>query len=210
MATPERTRTLGRSVRELFETLLLAACIYLGVQLIVPPYAVDGASMDPTLAHGERLLVNRSVYAHFDTNFLWRLLPWVESSGTNVVYPFDQPGRGDIVVFDPPVPSDQPYIKRVIGVAGDTLRFADGYVVVNNQRLREPYQVTAETYCAGAEHCELVVPEGTVYVLGDNRTNSADSRIFGPVRLEAIVGKAWLANWPLDRFGLVPTVSYEP
>ena len=210
MTAPERTRTLGRSVRELFETLLLAACIYLGVQLVVPPYAVDGASMDPTLTHGERLLVNRSVYAHFDTNALWRLLPWVESTGANVVYPFDQPSRGDIVVFDPPVPSDQPYIKRVIGVAGDKLRFADGYVVVNNQRLREPYQMKAETYCAGAEHCDLVVPAGTVYVLGDNRTNSADSRLFGPVRLEAIVGKAWLANWPLDRFGLVPAVSYEP
>lgn len=210
MATPERTRTMSRTVRELFETLLLAALIYLGVQLIVPPYAVDGASMDPTLTNGERLLVNRSVYAHFDTNALGRLLPWVESSGANVVYPFDQPRRGDIVVFDPPVASGQPYIKRVIGVAGDELRFTGGYVIVNNQRLHEPYQTAAETFCAGAEYCELVVPVGTVYVLGDNRTNSADSRIFGPVRLEAIVGKAWLANWPLDRFGLVPTVDYQP
>lgn len=210
MATPERPRTMGRTVRELFETLFLAACIYLGVQLIVPPYAVDGASMNPTLTNGERLLVNRSVYAHFDTNALGRLFPWVDSTGANVVYPFDQPRRGDIVVFEPPVPSDQPYIKRVIGVAGDELRFADGYVVVNNQRLPEPYQPAAETFCSGAEHCDLVVPDGTVYVLGDNRTNSADSRIFGPVRLEAIVGKAWLANWPLDRFGLMPTVNYEP
>ncbi len=210
MTSPERGRTLGQTVREVFETLLLAGCIYLGVQLVVPPYAVDGASMDPTLTNGERLLVNRSVYAHFDTNVLWRLIPGVETIGENVVYPFDRPQRGDIVVFNPPVSSDRPYIKRVIGLPGDEIRFADGYVVVNDQRLNEPYQASAETFCTGADHCRLVVPEGTVFVLGDNRTNSADSRYFGPVSQEAIVGKAWLANWPLDQFGLIPGVAYEP
>jgi signal peptidase I len=197
-------------VREVIETVLLAACIYLGVQLIVPPYAVDGASMTPTLADGERLLVNRPVYAHFDTNALWGLIPGVEPSGENIVYPFDRPHRGDIVVFDPPVPSDEPYIKRVIGLPGDEISFADGYVLVNNERLFEPYQARAETFCTGTEHCRVTVPEGTVYVLGDNRTNSADSRFFGPISVDAIVGKAWLANWPLDRFGLIPGVAYEP
>jgi signal peptidase I len=210
MPAPERSRTLGRTVRELIETLLLAACIYLGIQLIVPPYAVDGASMNPTLANGERLLVNRSAYAHFDANALWRLIPGVERTGADMVYPFDRPRRGDIVVFHPPVVSDRPYIKRVIGLAGDKIRFEDGFVYVNGERLNEPYQATPETFCTGEAHCRLVVPESAVYVLGDNRTNSADSRFFGPVSLDAIVGKAWLANWPLDQFGIIPAVTYEP
>ncbi len=210
MKTAARPRTVGRTVREVVETLLLAAGIYLGVQLIIPPYAVDGASMNPTLINGERLLVNRPVYAHFDSNALVGLIPGVDPSGQNIVYPFDRPRRGDIVVFTPPVPSDRPYIKRIIGLAGDEIRFEDGYVIVNDERLREPYQARPETSCTGLEHCRLVVPEGAAYVLGDNRTNSADSRFFGPIRIEAIIGKAWLANWPLDQFGLIPGVSYEP
>ncbi|MDQ3693730.1 MAG: signal peptidase I [Chloroflexota bacterium] len=210
MSGGERTRTLGQTVRELVETLLLAAGVYLGVQFIVPPYAVDGASMNPALANGERLLVNRTAYAHVDVNALWSLIPGIEQSEPHVVYPFSRPMRGDIVVFSPPVTSDQPYIKRVIGLAGDSIRFAGGYVYVNDERLDEPYQALPETFCVDAVHCRLVVPENAVYVLGDNRTNSADSRYFGVVSFDAIVGKAWLANWPLDQFGLIPSVAYEP
>lgn len=210
MTNSDRPRTLGRTVREVVETLLLAACIYLGVQLVVPPYAVDGASMYPTLTDGERLLVNRPVYAHFDRDALWGLIPGFKPSGEQSVYPFDRPRRGDIVVFQPPVPSDRPYIKRVIGLPGDEIQFADGYVMVNGERLHEPYQAEPETFCTGEEHCALVVPAGAVYVLGDNRTNSADSRFFGPISIDAIVGKAWFANWPLDQFGVIPSVAYEP
>lgn len=208
MRTGERPRTIGRTIRTLLETVALTACIYLVVQLLVPPYAVDGASMDPALSNGERLLVNRSAYAHFDTNAIWGWIPGIDPTGSNVVYPFSQPVRGDIIVFDPPVPSDQPYIKRVIGLPGDEISFEDGYVLLNGERLSEPYQDLAETYCTGVQYCRMVVPPGTVFVLGDNRTNSADSRFFGPVSLDAIVGKAWLANWPLDHFGFIPEVDY--
>ena len=209
MSRTDRPRTIGRTIRTLVETVVLTACIYLVVQIIVPPYAVDGASMDPTLTHGERLLVNRSAYAHFDTNAIWDLVPGIDPAGPNVVYPFSQPVRGDIIVFDPPVPSNQPYIKRVIGLAGDEIAFADGRVLVNGEPLSEPYQAEAQTFCSGVEFCRMVVPEGTVYVLGDNRTKSADSRYFGSVSLDAIVGKAWLANWPLDHFGFIPSVDYD-
>ncbi len=208
MRTEERPRTFGRAIRTVLETIVLTACIYLVVQVLVPPYAVDGASMDPSLTNGERLLVNRSAYVHFDTNAIWDLIPGVDPSGANVVYPFSQPVRGDIIVFDPPVPSDQPYIKRVIGLPGDEIGFENGYVLLNGERLDEPYQPVAETFCTGIQNCGMVVPAGTVFVLGDNRTNSADSRFFGPVSLDAIVGKAWLANWPLDHFGFIPAVDY--
>lgn len=208
MTIEERPRTFGRAIRTVLETVALSACIYLVVQLLVPPYAVDGASMDPTLMNGERLLVNRSAYAHVDTNAILDLIPGVDPAGPNVVYPFSQPVRGDIIVFDPPVASDEPYIKRVIGLPGDVIGFEDGYVLLNGSRLTEPYQAEAETFCTGASYCQVVVPRGTVYVLGDNRTNSADSRFFGPVSLDAVVGKAWLANWPLDHFGFIPAVDY--
>jgi signal peptidase I len=199
---------LSRGARELAETLLLALVIYLGVQTLVPPYAVEGRSMDPTLQDGERLLVNRSVYAHFDANKLWNLLPGEDRAEPAVVYPFHPPERGDIVVFQPPVASDRPYIKRVIGLPGDRVSVAEGRVWINGEPLTEPYLEGARTACDG-RHCDVTVSEGEVYLLGDNRRNSSDSRVFGPVSLDDIVGKAWLANWPPEAFGFIPHVDYD-
>jgi len=207
--SPGRTR-IGRGVRELTETLLLALVIYLGVQTLIPPYAVEGRSMDPTLQDGERLLVNRSVYAHFDANKLLNLLPGEDRADSAVVYPFHPPERGDIVVFYPPVASDRPYIKRVIGLPGDRVAIAEGQVWINGEPLAEPYLDGARTVCP-SRACDLTVPDGEVYLLGDNRNNSSDSRVFGPVSMDEIVGKAWLANWPPEAFGFIPHVDYaEP
>jgi signal peptidase I len=207
-ARPKRRPAL-RSLREAAETILMAAAIYLGVQLLVPPYAVDGASMAPNLSDGERLLVNRSVYAHFDANRLLNLLPGVDRDGKSVVYPFHAPERGEIVVFHPPGVDGRPYIKRVIGVPGDEVAFAEGTVLVNGRPLPESYIDGQVTFCPGGDTCRLSVPDGTVYVLGDNRRNSTDSRVFGPVPYDAIVGKAWLANWPLDDIGFIPDAEYD-
>jgi signal peptidase I len=201
-------RTLRRTAREAIETFLLAAVIYLGVQAVVPPYAVDGASMDPSLRDGERLLVNRSVYAHFDANRLWNLVPGIDRVGEAIVYPFHAPERGEIVVFDPPHRRGEPYIKRVIGVPGDRIAFADGAVLVDGRPLPEEYIEGEVTFCVGDPHCALTVPEGTVYVLGDNRLNSSDSRVFGPVPTEAVIGKAWIANWPIDEIGFIAEPDY--
>ncbi len=203
-----KRRSLAASAREAAQTLLLAALIYLGVQALVPPYAVEGRSMAPNLRDGERLLVSRSVYAHFDANKLWNLLPGVDRTGQSIVYPFHPPERGEIVVFHPPGEAGKPYIKRVIGLAGDEIAFDRGRVVVNGEPLPEPYIDGAITACKGGSNCRLTVPEDTVYLLGDNRRNSTDSRVFGPVPVDAIIGKAWLANWPLDEFGFIPGVEY--
>ena len=198
-----------RTIREAVETILLAAAIYLVVQLLIPPYAVEGASMSPNLSGGERLLVNRSVYAHFDANKLWNLLPGVERSGESVVYPFHAPERGEIVVFHPPDINGKSYIKRVIGLPSDRIAFEDGAVFVNGRPLPESYIDGDVTFCAGGDYCRLTVPEGTVYVLGDNRRNSSDSRVFGPIPYGTIVGKAWIANWPLHDIGFIPEAEYE-
>lgn len=202
-------RPVRRRLREAAEAVVLAGLLYLVVQVVVPPYAVDGASMSPSLSDGERLLVNRPVYAHFDANRLWNLLPGVDRDDEANVYPFHGPERGDIVVFHPPVGRGDPYIKRVVGLSGEEIAFAGGRLYVDGTPLPETYIDAPMTYCANGPHCRLTVPPGTVYVLGDNRRNSSDSRVFGPVSTDAIVGKAWIANWPPSDIGFIPDAAYE-
>ncbi|MGH2615027.1 MAG: signal peptidase I [Thermomicrobiales bacterium] len=187
----------GRAVREIVETLLLAALIFFLVRLVVLNFRVDGESMLPNLDDGQMLLVNRNAYQSLEI-------------GGGEYYPFDPPERGDIVVFDPPRGSDKPYIKRIIGLPGDEVTFDNGHVFINGVMLDEDY-IDDRTRCnaSRSDACDVVVPEGSVYVLGDHRSNSSDSRAFGVVPVENIVGKAWLSYWPVDDIGLVPHESYD-
>ena len=194
--------------RELLKVALLSLAVLLGVRTFLQPYAVEGSSMNPGLQDGERLFVSRAVYLHLDTTRLLNLLPGVERRGSNVVFPFDAPERGDVVVFDAPTPSDEPYIKRVIGLPGETVRIRDGEVLVDGVPLAEPYLASlspAPTDCTG-RWCEVTVPANSVYVLGDNRLpfQSVDSRAFGPIGYERIIGRALFSTWPLDTLGPIP------
>lgn len=199
-----------RGVSELTRTFLLAAIVFLGARTVVLPYEVEGASMTPNLHNSERVLVNRTVYFHFDLNSVLNVIPGVDRQGGDDFYPFHAPERGDIVVLHPPLNSNQPYIKRVIGLAGESISFRNGYVYVNDERLDEPYLNGPITRCTGNPYCSIdSIPDGYVYVLGDNRDNSSDSRAFGPVKIDDIVGKAWFTNWPLTDIGLVPHYDYQ-
>lgn len=193
---PSSRSQAGRAVREIVETLLLAALIFFLVRLVVLNFRVDGESMLPNLDNGQMLLVNRNAYQYFDF-------------GGEQYYPFDPPQRGDVIVFDPPTGSDKPYIKRVIGLPGEEVTFGDGQVFIDGELLDEDY-IDERTRCnAGrSDSCDVVVPDGYVYVLGDHRTNSSDSRAFGAVPVENIVGKAWLSYWPADDIGFVPHETY--
>lgn len=207
-SSPTGARKGPRVAREIVETLLLALVIFVGVRLVVLNFRVDGSSMVPNLHNQEMLLVNRNVYFHFDLNELRNLLPGEDRDSEDIVYPFHPPERGDIVVFNPPTPvnNDKPYIKRVIGLPGETITFRDGGVFVDGQRLVEPYLDDDSTDCG---RCQAeTVDEGEVYVLGDNRDNSQDSRMFGAVDVDSIIGKAWLTYWPMDELGLVPHYDY--
>lgn len=200
----------GRLLREVVETVLLAVVLYVGIRTVVLPYEVEGASMTPNLQNHERVLVNRLAYAGFDADVLWDLIPGVDDAEHDPVRPFGGPERGDVVVLDPPtdVPSDKPYIKRVIGLPGETVAFDDGYVAIDGVRLDESYIDGPITTCDG-DHCEVgTIPEGYVFVLGDNRAHSADSRSFGLVAIDRIAGKAFFANWPLDLIGPIPHGDY--
>ena len=151
-------------------------------------------------------------YVGVDLNQLRNLLPGPDTAASDVVHPFGMPERGDVVVLDPPTgaPSDEPYIKRVIGLPGDTISFRQGYVYLNGERLDESSIDGPITTCRGDKFCEVgPIPDGYVYVLGDNRQHSADSRVFGLVAEDRLLGKAFFSNWPLDMIGPIPSSDYS-
>ncbi len=199
MTTPEprpepRKRALGCLI-EVVETLVLTLLIFWVIQsFVAQPYRVQQQSMEHTLEPDQYVLVDK-------------LTPR-----------FDPYKRGDIVVFDPPrawVPGlGQPFIKRVIGVGGDTVEIRDGAVLLNGIKLLEGQYVfqidgtTQETDPLGAEN-RWVIPAGQVFLMGDHRGNSADSREFGPVPVSSVIGRAWLRYWPIDTFTILPTPRHE-
>lgn len=217
-AVPARRRNSTISaVREIVQTLLLAAILFFGVRAFVLPYEVDGSSMMPNLTNHERVLVNRQAFHQFDLNRVLNWIPGVDREGTWNISPFGELERGDVVVLEPPVEHDQPFIKRIIGLPGDEISFADGYVIVNGERLNEQYIPEPITMCTPSRAlvdtptCDLTVPDGTVFVMGDNRTpnGSEDSRIFGVVPIDDLVGEAFFSNWPIDQIGPIGHGDYN-
>jgi signal peptidase I len=196
---------------EITETLVLALLIFVAVRSVVLNFRVDGLSMEPSLDSGQMLLVNRQLYFNFDSNDILNILPFVDREGENVVYPLHPPQRGDIIVFDPPVGrTSKPYIKRIVGLPGETIAIHDGGVYIDGERLDEPYlQGTSTAWPNGDPNREVVVPEGHLFVLGDNRNNSTDSRSFGVVSNDSLIGKAWISYWPSDLAGILGTPDYE-
>lgn len=195
------------SLHEIIETLLLAVLIFVLVRSVVLNYRVDGSSMEPTLHNGEMLIVNRRAYSNFEIGSWVNWLPGVSIPDGESWYPFDPPRRGDIIVFDPPGNSSEPYIKRVLGLPGERISIHDGSVYVNGQRLDEPY-LDSQTSWRGIRTDEYFVQPGYVFVLGDNRNNSSDSRVFGAVPVTDIIGKAWVAFWPPSEAQLFPRPAY--
>lgn len=207
-ATSAQRRRRGGVFREIVETALIAIVIFVAVRSLVLNFRVDGSSMLPNLVDGEMLLVNRNAYDSFDLYTLVDWVPGVDHADAKEVTPFDGPDRGDIVVFNPPVTSSKPYIKRVIGLPGETVEIREGAVYIDGVKLDEPYVENDITDC-GQRDCEAVtVPEGQIFVMGDNRRNSSDSRFFGPVEIDDVQGKAWIVYWPISEVGRVDDADY--
>lgn len=197
------------AVWEIVETLILAVLIFVAVRSVVLNFRVDGLSMEPNLDSGEMLLVNRQIYMHFDLYSTVDWLPFVDHQEKKIVYPFHPPQRGDIVVLHPPIDQGKPYIKRVIGLPGETVSVHDGAVYINGERLEEPYLNGAATSWAGSiQEEETILGENEVFVMGDNRNNSTDSRIFGPISIDEIIGKAWISFWPSERIDIIQSPNY--
>ena len=183
-------------VKELFETVILALFIFAILQVSVQNYRVEGPSMLSTLVDGEHVLVNKLVYAKFGSGKLMSKLPFANRLDGNVVYPFHPPRRGDVIIFHFPRNETHDFVKRVIGLPGDTVHIDDGQVIVNGTPLAEPYITQYDQIYMHP----VRIAEGHFFVLGDNRRASNDSRNWGLVPADNIVGQAWVAYWPLSNW----------
>ncbi|ACL24554.1 MULTISPECIES: signal peptidase I [Chloroflexus] len=199
-------------VRELLETAIFILLVFLIVRSVVQNFKIEGSSMEPTLHTGQYILVNKLIYFHFDLNAPLRLLPGQSDLPPRIVYPFRPPQRGDIVVFEYPRDVRRDYIKRVIGLPGDVIEILEGKVYVNGVLLDEPYLRGAFTYCLGGYPCAqgpVTVPPNSIFVMGDNRGNSSDSREWDALPLDRVIGQAWLIYYPFSDWGLVPHHRYD-
>jgi signal peptidase I len=201
----ERSRSDGRLkawVRELVETVMLAALVFLSVRASFGNFMVDGNSMYPTLENGQFLIVNKLVYSEVDVEKLSSFLPIIDPGDDPTRYVFHGPQRGDIIVLRDPRDPSTDLIKRVIGLPGETIQIENGKVYINDRLLEEPYVTTPWNDTLP----KILIPADEYFVMGDNRTNSLDSRSaqVGLIAKDLIVGKATLVYLPLSEFGLAP------
>jgi signal peptidase I len=187
---------------ELLQTIVLTLAIFLGVRSVVQNFRVEGASMEPTLQTGQYLLISKASYFHVEGTPLDKLVPTNRQGSTD--YLFGGPQRGDIVVFRAPTQPDKDFIKRVIGLPGDTVLVKNGTVYVNGEVLDEPYIHFPATYTYPFDGQPRQVPDGNYFVLGDNRPNSSDSHLGWWVPVDNLVGRAWVSYWPPTDWSLMP------
>jgi signal peptidase I len=193
------------ALRETIQTVALAVFVFLVFQSTVQNYRVEGSSMNPTLEDRQLVLVNKLVYLNALTERVGRVLPWVNEEDEERWYPFHAPRQGDTIIFQAPIPPFDDFVKRVIGVPGDTVEIRQGVVYVNGDALDESY--LAGRYQEG--RASVTVGSGEYYVLGDNRARSDDSRNWGMVPEENIIGKAWVGYWPMDKFGFLASAWHR-
>ncbi|EGO9264831.1 signal peptidase I [Enterococcus faecalis] len=177
--------------KELIKTVVFFACLALGLfllrQFVFTPVVVRGHSMDPTLADGERVITLKNTEIN----------------------------RFDIITFPAPDEPDKNYIKRVIGLPGDTIAYKDDTLYINGKEVDEPYldgfkkALTDGQPLTGDFSLKEKVPADSYFVLGDNRRNSKDGRVIGFIHKKDILGEVKFVMWPFSRFGPIPEVSKQ-
>lgn len=174
---------------DFLETIVVALSIFVVIYLfIVQPHEVKGSSMEPNFHNNEYILTDK------------------------ISYRFDEPKRGDVIIFKAPVNPDVDYIKRIIALPSEKVKVHNGEVYVNNERLNELYLENPTPLFPNSmlkDNAEIMVPDGFYFVMGDNRPHSSDSREFGPIDKKLIIGKAVFRYWPVTNLGLILPVSYR-
>lgn len=185
LARPRLKQRSGVLWREVLDTVVFIIAVYALVELAAPRFMVQGRSMQPTFYEEQRLIVSR------------------------VNYLFGDPMRGDIVVFNAPDarPNDPPLIKRLIGMPGETVEFIDQQLYINGQPLDEPYLREPCTEFRCRDNVWELGPD-EYFMLGDNRNNSRDSRAFGVVPYDHLIGEALFRYWPPGDWGIVLDLGY--
>jgi len=168
-------------LREVGITILIAIAIFALLRVTVQGYVVRYSCMLPNIESGEWVMVNKASYFLSD------------------------PQRGDVVVFWPPFESEHPFIKRVIGLPGETVEVKQGKVFINTIPLKETYITEPITYKLSPKR----IPEGEYFVLGDNRNNSNDSHTGWTVPREKMIGKAWFVYWPPTKWKVIKDYHQE-
>lgn len=180
---------LGGFFLDTLEVIVFAIAIFLFVYLLVlQPHKIKGASMQPNFIDGEYLLSDK------------------------VSYRFGEPKRGDVVVFEAPGADGEEFIKRIIGLPGESVSIVGNRVFIDNKELIETYLPASFVTNVGAflkQGESAVVPPDNYFVLGDNRSHSSDSRAWGFIEKSAITGRAWVIYWPLSVAGSVDEVEYS-
>lgn len=185
-------KTVGEFFVEIIKVVIISLAIIIPVRyFLIQPFYVKGASMEPSFHDHEYLIINE------------------------IIYRFQQPQRGDIVVFRYPKDPSQYFIKRIIGLPGEKIKIKDNKVFIFNEELKDYVELDEEVYLEdgvltpnmGKTEYELV--ENQFFVLGDNREASLDSRRFGPVPKRLIIGKAWIRGWPFDKVTIFKTPAFN-
>jgi signal peptidase I len=183
-AGPSSPLSAGSLLRELVETVVLALILFLVIRQVVQNYRIESHSMEPNFYEGEFVLVNK------------------------LAFRLGEPHRGEVVVFHNPDNTNEDYIKRIVGLPGDQVEVIGDSILINGQELPQPFVHNLNP--EGTYYGPIVVPESSLFVMGDNRPRSSDSRAIGPISEDLVVGKAWLRVWPFSKFGLVEHFTLEP
>ena len=185
---------MSRLGREVLEAVLLALVVLIVLQATVRNFKVEGSSMAPTLESGQFLVVDQASFLKFDRGRLARVVPFWKVDEAEPEFAFDPPQRGEIIVFQYPRDDSKDFVKRVVGLPGETVEVRSGTVYVDDDPIREPYLRRRD----GSNTPPLTLGEKEYYVIGDNRRNSNDSRAWGAVPETNIVGRVWLIYWPWE------------
>ncbi|KKS46774.1 MAG: Signal peptidase I [Candidatus Gottesmanbacteria bacterium GW2011_GWA2_42_18] len=176
-------------VFDFLETIVVALSVFVVIYLfIVQPHEVKGSSMEPTFQNNEYIITDK------------------------ISYRFGKPNRGDVVIFKAPVNPDVDYIKRIIGLPGETVMVQSGRIYIDGKMLNEPYLEDLTPIFPGGfikEGVVVSIPENHYFVMGDNRPHSSDSREFGPIEKKLIIGRAVFRYWPINNLGLIPGANYR-